>query len=148
MREPCVIGIGCDDHGDQIAGLLVVRAIAAAAPGALALHESSGAPAELIAAWRNASHATVVEAMPGDQPGEVRQCDPLSRARVSGCLSARVSPRLREALALGPLPPRITVITIDAQCFVAGAPVSYVVASAADGVAAAILAELLVSAGR
>ena len=148
MHRHCLIGIGCDDHGDQIDGLLVVRAVSRAAPAAMALYESSGAPSELAAAWCDATSATVVEAMPGDVAGVVRRCDPHPRARVSGCSSARLSPRLREALAMAPLPPQMTVITIDARSFVRGAPVAHAVACAADRVAHEILAEIAVPAGR
>jgi hydrogenase maturation protease len=140
VNTRCVIGIGCDDHGDQIAGLLVARAVRrAAGPGIVTAIESSGAPAELIAAWSGVQHAVVVEAMPGGAPGTVRRCQPHPREVAFGCSSTRLSPRLREALALGPLPDEVTAITIAAQSFVRNAPVSPAVAAAAEEVAEMIL---------
>lgn len=141
MNTRCVIGIGCDDHGDQIAGLLVARMVRRAAAERFDVVESSGAPAELIAAWSAADSAVIVEAMPGDEPGAVQRCRPHPRVVGFGCSSARLSPRLREALALGPLPGEVTVVTIAAQCFVRDAPVTPAVANAAGKVADTILAD-------
>jgi hydrogenase maturation protease len=134
-----VIGIGCDDHGDQIAGLLVARAVCRAALQDITAIESSGAPAELIAAWSGVQSVVVVEAMPGGAPGTVRRCQPHPREVAFGCSSTRLSPRLREALALGPLPDEVTAITIAAQSFVPNAPVTPAVAAAAEDVADMIL---------
>jgi hydrogenase maturation protease len=135
----CVIGIGCDDHGDQIAGLLVARAVRRFAPEEFIAIESSGAPAEMIAAWAGADSAVVVEAMPGGPPGTVRRCQPHPRELAFGCSSTRLSPRLREALALGPLPDEVTAVTIAAESFVQNAPVTPAVMAAVEEVAGMIL---------
>ncbi len=142
MNTRCVIGIGCDDHGDQIAGLLVARRIAAAAPAGVTVIESGGAPDDLIAAWADAEDVTVVEAMPGDAPGDTARCQPHPRPLTSTCSPTRLSPELREALGRGPLPTRLTVITIAAQRFTASAGVSPEVAAAARRVASGLLEEL------
>lgn len=139
MSTRCVIGIGCDDHGDQIAGLLVARRVAALAAGAIAVHESTGAPADLVAAWKGASEAIVVEAMPGAIPGTVARCQPHPRPLAAACSPTRLSPELREALAIGPLPDRVTVITIAAQQFAPSAGVSPEVAQAAHRIAESIV---------
>lgn len=139
MNSRCVIGIGCDDHGDQIAGLLVARRIAAVGPGDVAVHESTGAPEQLVAAWTGAGETVVVEAMPGAVPGTVSRCQPHPRPLAGGCSPTRLSPDLREALALGPLPERVTVITIAAQRFSSCAGVSPEVALAARRVASIIV---------
>jgi hydrogenase maturation protease len=139
VNTRCVIGIGCDDHGDQIAGLLVARAVRRCAPEHFIAIESSGAPAELIAAWSGVDTAVVVEAMPGGAPGTVRRCQPHPRDAAFGCSSTRLSPRLREALALGPLPAEVMAITIAAESFVRNAPVTPAVAAAAEEVADMIL---------
>jgi hydrogenase maturation protease len=141
VNTRCVIGIGCDDHGDQIAGLLVARMVQRMAAQWVRVVESVGAPAELIAAWSGAGSAVVIEAMPGDEPGVIQRCQPHPRQPGHGCSSARLSPRLREALALGPLPDRVTVVTIAGRCFVRDAPVTPSVASAAAQVADSILAD-------
>lgn len=141
MRAVTVIGIGCDDHGDQVAGLLVARIVAARAGDAIAVRESCGAPAELIAAWRDAADVTVVEAMPGVRPGAIDRCQPHPRPLAFGCSPTRLSPELREALALGPLPARLTVVTIEAQRFARAAGVSPEVAEAARLVADTLLAD-------
>lgn len=141
MDTRCVIGIGCDDHGDQIAGLLVARTVERTAPGWFTAVESSGAPAELIAAWSGVDSAVIVEAMPGGEPGTIRRCRPHPREVGLGCSSARLSPRLREALALGPLPREVTVVTIAAQSFVRNAGVTPAVATAIAEVADMILAD-------
>jgi hydrogenase maturation protease len=139
VNTRCVIGIGCDDHGDQVAGLLVARMVRRIAPDGFHVVESVGAPAELIAAWSGARSAVVIEAMPGDEPGVVRRCQPHPLEPGKGCSSTRVSPRLREALALGPLPDQVTVITIGGRCFAQDAPVTPSVARAAAQVADAML---------
>lgn len=138
MNTRCVIGIGCDDHGDQIAGLLVARAVRAHNSGGMTVVESSGAPEELVHAWSGGGGVVVVEAMPGDRPGRVHRCRPHPRQIGFGCSSTLLSARLREALAMGPLPDRVTVITIEATCFVHRAPVTPAVAQAAADVAASI----------
>jgi hydrogenase maturation protease len=140
MRTCCVIGVGCSDHGDQVAGPLVARRVARSAPANFLGVESSGAPAELIGAWRGIDRAVIVEAMPGDVPGAVQRCR--LHPRGAGCSSAMLSPRVREALALGPLPPEVIAITITAQCFARGAMVTPAVAAAAEQVAALILADV------
>ncbi|MBW3606057.1 MAG: hypothetical protein KY460_14385 [Actinobacteria bacterium] len=142
MNPRRVIGIGCDDHGDQVAGLLVARVVAAAAPDDVTVVESCGAPAELIDAWCDADEVTVVEAMPGAVAGTVATCQPHPRPLAFGCSPTRLSPEVREALASGPLPTRITVITIAAQRFSRNAGVSPDVAHAAHGVATGLLADL------
>jgi hydrogenase maturation protease len=139
VNTRCVIGIGCDDHGDQIAGLLVARFVGRVAGDRFHVVESSGAPTELIAGWSGADNAVIVEAMPGDEPGLVQRCQPHPRVARGGCSSARLSPRLREALALGPLPAQVTVVTIAGQCFVRDAPVTPVVACAVESVAGDII---------
>jgi hydrogenase maturation protease len=139
VNTRCVIGIGCDDHGDQVAGLLVARRIAALGPDDVAVHESTGAPGQLIAAWIGAGETVVVEAMPGAVPGAVSRCQPHPRPLAGGCSPTRLSPDLREALALGPLPERVTVITIAAQRFASCAGVSPEVAVAAHRVASMIV---------
>lgn len=142
MKTRRVIGIGCDDHGDQVAGLLVARCVAASAPATVAVIESCGAPDELIAAWSDAREVTIVEAMPGAVPGDIARCQPHPRPLAFGCSPTRLSPEVREALASGPLPERVTVVTIAAQRFSRNAGVSPEVVDAARRVATEILAEL------
>lgn len=147
MNPPCVIGIGCDDHGDQIAGLLVARAVAATAVVPIAVHESSGAPGDMIAAWSGAVEAIVIEAMPEEVAGVVRRCVVRPRTPSDGhCASIRLSSRLRDALGQGPLPPRITIITIGGSCFVRDALASPAVVAAAAQVADGIVTDTAVTA--
>lgn len=141
MNARRVIGIGCDDHGDQVAGLLVARRVAAEAPDGVTVVESCGAPAELTEAWRHADEVTVVEAMPGAVAGTIDTCQPHPRPSAFGCSPTRLSPEVREALATGQLPTRITVVTIAAQRFSRNAGVSPEVAYAAHRVATGLLAE-------
>lgn len=141
MRTCSVIGIGCDDHGDQIAGLLVARQIAHAAREGFRGVESSGAPAELIGAWRDVDRAVIVEAMPGEVPGMVQHCQPHPLRVSAGCSLAALSPRVRQALALGPLPSEVFAYTIAAQSFAPNATVTPLVAAAVKQVADLILAD-------
>lgn len=140
MSTRCVIGIGCDDHGDQIAGLLVARRVAALAGGDPVVHESTGSPADLVAAWTGCGEVVVVEAMPGVVPGTIERCRPHPRPTASGCSPTRLSPELREALALGPLPGQLVVVTIAATRFASNAGVSPEVARAAREVADLLVA--------
>lgn len=139
MNTRCVIGIGCDDHGDQIAGLLVARAVAERSYGDIVVVESSGAPQHLARAWSGHDSVVIVEAMPGTCPGTVHTSYPHPRMHSGDDPSARLSSRLREALALRPLPERVIVITIEAQWFMPNAPATPQIVEAAGRVAERIV---------
>ena len=91
MSTHSVIGIGCDDHGDQIAGLLVARRVAALAPagvGGRALAREQPARLESRHEPRD-PHAGFDEAL-----GEFHR----QQAALPGALGARQHPQHVELL--------------------------------------------------
>lgn len=160
MHSVSVIGVGCDDHGDQVAGLLVARSVAeqsgalagaterfdaagtVARSAAVSVHETLGAPADLLAAWSDCDRVIVVEAMPEDAAGVVRRCEPFPRGSGPDRWSIALPPRLRRTLELGPAPHRLTVVTISGVVFARHAAPSVPVLFAAERVAAEIVADL------
>jgi len=149
MTRTVVIGIGNDFRGDDAAGLLAARHLAAASlPLGTDVRESSGEPASLMALWQGADHLVVLDASrSGSPPGHVERFD-VSRDP----LPAAVLPRsthafgLAEALelsrALGTLPPRAEVWAIEGHAFTPGAPVSPETQAAAAETALRISSEL------
>jgi hydrogenase maturation protease len=152
MPRTVVIGVGNDFRGDDAAGLLVVRRLAAfPLPPGTDLHESSGEPASLMALWHGADRLVVIDAArSGASPGHVERFDVSREA-----LPAAVLPRsthafgLAEALelsrALRTLPPRAEVWAIEGHAFTPGAPVSPETQAAADAVTSRVAAGLVAS---
>lgn len=144
-----VIGVGNALRGDDAAGLLAARAIAAERLPGVAVVESDGDPARLMDAWADAEIAVVLDALaPGAEPaGGVRRFDagaaPLPVRLGGGSTHALgVGEAVELARALGRLPSRLIVYGISARSADAGAPASAAAASGAREAAAHVAAEL------
>jgi hydrogenase maturation protease len=134
--------------GDDVAGLLVARAVRDRAPAGVAVIEHEGEPTGLLDRWQGATLAIVVDATSGGgRPGEVQVMDatggPLP-ARFTGTSTHAFG--LAEAIelgrALGRLPGRLVVVGIEGESFEAGAAPGPEVRAAVDAAADQVLALL------
>jgi hydrogenase maturation protease len=124
-----VIGIGHPDRGDDAAGLLVVRELAARLPAAVDVLECTGDQTRLLDAWRGATLVVVVDAMcTGLEPGTVHVLDPKAAPLLENpALSAHgfgLATAIELGQALGNLPERLVIIGIEGIDFATGALVS------------------------
>jgi hydrogenase maturation protease len=142
-----LIGVGNADRGDDAAGLMVARRVAAAAPGGVTVTELSGDQLGLLDAWEGQSEVWVTDAVcSGAAPGTMYRFDaatplgaPLSRRGTHALSLADV---IELARALGRLPGRLVGYGIEGAAFEPGAPLSSAVDAAARAVASQILREL------
>ncbi|GAA4039284.1 hypothetical protein GCM10022248_01600 [Nonomuraea soli] len=114
-----IIGIGNDYRGDDGAGLEAARAL-----GGL---ENGGDPAELVEAWTGADLAVVIDcAHAHDPPGTIR-CHAglgLPPAGHTSTHGLSLADALDLGRALGRLPRRLVVVTVEGAGFELGAPLS------------------------
>jgi len=147
-----LIGVGNADRGDDAAGLVVARRVAAAAPGGVSVTELSGDQSGLLDAWEGQSEVWVADAVcSGAAPGTVYRFT-VSPSTGAAPLGARFSRRGTHALsladvielarALGRLPGRLVGYGIEGAAFEPGAPLSAAADAAARAVAREILREL------
>lgn len=143
-----VLGIGNPARGDDGAGRAAVRALCALQPNRVHVAETDGEAADVLALLEQAASAFVIDACcSGAEPGAIHRFDvseaPLpQRAFQLSSHGAGLHEAIELARALGVLPPRCIVYTIEAARFTIGAPMSKPVESAAVEVAARVLAEL------
>lgn len=145
-----VIGVGNPYRGDDAVGPLVLARLDELVGGRdVELVPSDGEPTRLLEAWEGAGVAVVVDAARTGSvpPGTVR------RAEVAGPPAAGEAPgtsthglgvadAVALAAALGRLPARLVVYTVEGAAFGLGDPISAPVAAAADRLTPAILADL------
>lgn len=149
MSAALVIGIGNEARGDDVAGLLVARRLAVAAPPGWRVVEHDGDGASLLDLLDEAASAVLADAVavaPG-QAGRILRFDasrsPLPTAPFAGTSTHALG--LPEAIelarALGALPRRVLVYGVGAASFAPGSAPRPAVLRAVDAVAARILAE-------
>jgi hydrogenase maturation protease len=144
-----VIGVGNAYRGDDGVGLAVAEQVRGTAADDVVVLECEQEPTRLVDAWQGADVAVVVDACAGAAaPGTVHRFDvdegPLpARVFRSSTHSFGVGDAVELARALGRLPGRLVVYGVEGTEFGAGASLSAPVAAAVDGVAAAIVDELL-----
>jgi hydrogenase maturation protease len=145
---PLVIGVGNAYRGDDAAGLLIARRVAAEAPGLARVVEESGEGAALLEAWRGAPFVVLCDAVQsGAPPGTVHRLEP-ARAPVPtrffhySTHAFSVAEAIELARALGELPPRMLVYGVEGADFAAGITLSLVVAGAVDTVVRTLVADL------
>ena len=138
MSSLLVVGVGNDLRGDDAAGLLAVRRLAALGPSDIDVVEHAGDPAALAEAMSGRDEVVVIDAVSsGDEAGAV-----LELTAEAGVLRGPASSHglgLGEALALVGLTgasPAVRVIGIAGRRFELGAPPSPAVIRAAGAVAA------------
>ena len=143
---PLIVGLGNRLRGDDGAGVAVAKLIAARRPE-LAPLPYEGEPLGLLELWDGVEEAILIDAVAGERPGRIhRLTDPEQELRRLPSAGSTHLHGLAETLelcrVLGRVPPRLTVIGIEAQRFALGTGLTPPVRRAAETVAAALLAEL------
>ena len=143
-----VIGVGIAERGDDGAGRAVVQRLSGTLPGDVEIVECEGETTVLLARIEGASAVFVVDAcVSGAPPGTIRRFDATEAPLPD--LGASVSTHdlglaaaIELARALGELPPRCIVYTIEGCSFEAGAPLSPPVRRAVAEVARRLRADV------
>jgi hydrogenase maturation protease len=148
MDGVLVIGIGHPDRGDDAAGLLVARRLAANGPIPLDVRECAGDLATLVDAWIGAEGVVLIDAtVGGGAPGDIRVVDLLVDAPPADRGGSSHGFGLAEAIALsralGTLPRALRLVGIEGARFDVGAHPSAAVLAALPAAAAAARAESL-----
>jgi hydrogenase maturation protease len=140
--------IGNSDRGDDAAGRLVARLLAARVPQRVKIAELSGEATALIEALRTSRQAWVIDAaLSGSPSGTIHRIDcsaadtPVPRSPASSH-GFGVAEAIALARTLDMLPPRCIVYAIEGAEFVHGTPPSPAVMRAVHEVADRVLAEL------
>ena len=134
-----VIGVGNADRGDDAAGLVIARRLAARRLPGVTVVESDGEAGGLLDAWSGMDLVVVVDATSGaGRPGSVHRYEaarrPLPAAlRHASTHSLGLAAAVELARALNELPPRLVVVGIEGRDFGTGAAVSPDVRQALDG---------------
>jgi hydrogenase maturation protease len=122
-----VIGIGNWWRGDDAAGLAAARRVRAMPGLEVEVDELEGDLTSLIDAWDGSEHVVVIDAVcSGAEPGTVHRLDahttslPRDLDRHS-THAVGLATAIEVGRALNRLPPRLTVLGIEGQCFDAGA---------------------------
>jgi hydrogenase maturation protease len=140
-----IVGLG-SPHGDDQLGWIAVDRLRPRLPAGISAHKVPGG-LELLECLKGQDSAVVIDAAaPAGRPGTIRSfawpspalagCAPLSTHGL-GLIDA-----LNLAEALGTLPRRVSVYTIEAKQLSPGALLSWEVAQGLDAVLEAILADL------
>jgi hydrogenase maturation protease len=141
-----VIGIGNPDRGDDAAGLIVARDLAARLAAGSQVMALAGDQTQLLEAWRGAPAVIVVDAMKaGLARGSLHVLD--ARVPLLGDVTVSnhgigLATAIELGRALGNLPERLVILGIEGVGFERGAPMS---SQVRDAVARAVdlLAEML-----
>ncbi len=146
MNRVRVIGIGNPERGDDAAGRLVARRLAAVDPS-LDVRELDGGAIALLDSLGDLDAAYLVDASHSGRPaGTVRRFDAHQRPLPADLLGwsthgLGLPDALELARALDELPPCCIVFTIEGGAFELGMEVSAPVAAAVDSVVARLAAE-------
>ena len=125
-----VIGVGNELRGDDAAGLLAVRRLAAMGLDGVVFEEHGGEGTELIEAWRDADSVFIIDAArAGSETGTVYRFDaagePLPRRLFRRSThDFGVAEAVELARELGRLPPRLVVFAIEGESFRHGTALS------------------------
>lgn len=123
-----VIGVGNRDRGDDAVGPLVVDRLGSTLP----CFESNGDPSALISLFDRDSEVIIVDAMvTGGAPGSISSAGLAEAGGTASELSGHGSTHgfgvleaLELARALGALPPRVTLVGVEASSFEPGSGLS------------------------
>jgi hydrogenase maturation protease len=147
-RRRGVIGLGNPDRGDDIVGILVIRALRGRVPEDVALLEDSGAPLFVLEQFQKFDALILVDAVrSGSPPSAVhcfdgRQIPPGVRARTISSHGMCVHDALGLGEALGLLPEIVRVVGIEAADFTPGAPMTAETERAVPAAVEAVLREI------
>lgn len=125
-----IIGIGNAYRGDDAAGLLVVRRLAALNTGRFVLEESDGEISTLISLWAKAETVILVDAVcSGSEAGHIFQFDAVAQPLPETLFQFSthgfgVAHAVELARALNQLPPRLLLYGIEGRNFEHGEAVT------------------------
>jgi hydrogenase maturation protease len=157
VTGPVVVGIGNPFRRDDGVGAVVAERVRRAQPPGVRVVELDGEPARLVDAWAGAPVAIVVDAMrSGAAPGTLRRAELATtggrddRTGVPGSV-APLRPASSHACSLGDavdlgravgrLPARLVVYTVEGRDFADGPGLSDPVAAAVPDVVARVVAD-------
>lgn len=146
--RPLLVGVGNAYRGDDAAGLLVAREVAANWPASAAIVESDGETAALMALWRGLKRVIVADAVSTDAAAGTILRIEAEREQVQKSLfrfsshGFGVAEAIELSRALGELPDRLLLIGIVVADVRSGARVSPAVEQAVRAAARSIAAEL------
>ena len=144
-----MIGLGNTLRHDDGAGVEVIRRLARRATArGIAVHEHHGEPLALLDLWEGARAAVLVDAARSGAPaGTVRRFEaserplPTALRGSSSTHALSVAEAIELARALGRLPERLVLLTVEGRLFDAGSGFSAQVEAALDSLAEAALRE-------
>jgi len=142
-----VIGVGSPDRGDDAAGRIVARRLAGRPDPAFTTLELGGDAMELMDAWEGAPAVVVVDAVvSGATAGTIGRFDASSAALPAemACASTHdigLAEAIELSRAMGSLPPRVVVMTVEGERFTHGPDLSPAVRDRIDTLAEAVRAE-------
>jgi hydrogenase maturation protease len=142
-----VVGIGNEFRGDDGAGIAVVRRLGDDAGRAgVELREHQTEPSALLDVWAGRPAVVIVDCMRSGAPaGTIRCFDvtseplPAQLAGTSSTHAVALDQAIELARALGRLPRRLILFTVEGATFAAGTELSADLANALPAVAAAVL---------
>lgn len=148
-RLPLVIGLGNDCRSDDSIGRRVARRLAKEAGTAFQVRESSGEGTSLISAWKASDFVIVVDAIDtGGMPGLIHRMDahvdsiPAEQFFHSSAHTFGLGEAIHLAGAIGRLPRKLIVFTIEGRNFSYGTAITPEVRAAIETVARKIREEL------
>lgn len=145
QRHTLIIGIGNRYRGDDAFGCIVAAEVAGMVPAGVACIEHDGEPAALMDCWQGAGRVLLIDAVCSGAPaGEIFRFN-LAREILSeefdqcSTHAFGLAQAVELARALHRLPPEISFIGVEGQCFDAGAALSPPLLQAKDAVIAEIM---------
>jgi len=141
-----VIGVGNDFRRDDGVGIAVAEELAKRNLPGVRVVTAIGEPGAILDAWTGASAAVVVDATTGQgaEPGRIRRWTPSDETEPAVVSSHALGLPQTYALgqALGQIPQKLVVFTVDVADVGHGVTLTPAVAAAVPEVIEAILAEL------
>ncbi|MBE1546447.1 hydrogenase maturation protease [Mycobacterium sp. OAS707] len=141
-----VIGVGNEFRRDDGVGLAVAAAIAQRRLEGVAVATVTGEPTSILEAWSDMSLVVAVDAAmgPGSKPGTIRRWAPGDDTEPSVVSSHAIGLAQTYELgkALGRIPGKLVVLTVDIDDAGHGVTLTSAVAAAVPGAVEAVLAEL------
>jgi hydrogenase maturation protease len=146
MSVAVVIGVGNSFRRDDGVGVVVAEAIAQRKLSGVQVVTDIGDPATILESWAGVRLAVVVDAAMGNggEPGRIRRWTPNEEPATNVVTSHTMGLTQAYALgeALGQIPDRLVILTVDIVDADYGVGLTPSVAAAVPGVVEAVLAEL------
>lgn len=139
-----VIGVGHNDRGEDVVGLMVARAIRERCHDGVDVREYDGRAAALSQLWECLDDVVVVNAVAGARPGAIHrfESDGPRRGHVLHAELPGIHASVRVAMRAGWVPRRLRAYAIEADQFRREAGLSPEVVAAAQQVADELCGEI------